>query len=260
MKLSCFTVYYIDKWKKLKSFSYDIGDKMKSLKYLIICLFLTSSFFSFKLFAIEEIKVDIKKTQLFLFRKITRLYTIEELNELKTLNFYVKAVKLNDEEIKYLLPLEKLETLNLGGSDLSDASFVVFRQMKSLKSLFLHDTQIKGEGLFLLRDHPNIEELDLSGTELTSKNLEELGRMKKLKKLWLDNNIEIDDDAINYLLTLESLEHLTLDDTFVGDKGILKLAKLKNLKFLSIYRARTSKVGREKLKELLPNLEIIYYE
>lgn len=231
---------------------------MKSYMLLLSSLFLIFSIVP-TASSIEDMQVDIKKTQLFLFNKITKLYTIEELKKLKSLNFYVKAVVFSDEETKYLTPLENLEYLNLGGSDLTDASFVTFRQMKSLKGLYLHDTNITGDGLFLMKDHPNLVELDLSGTEIIDRFVEEVGRLKNLKKLWLDNTL-LDDDSIKYLLNLEKLEHLTLDDTFVGDEGILMLEKLKNLKFLSIYRARTTKVGRDKLKEKLPDLEIIYYD
>lgn len=94
-----------------------------------------------------------------------------------------------------LQPLEKLEKLHLGNTDLSD---------ESLEAVIAHATA-----------YPNLEELDLSENFITSKGVAALARtesLKKLRALVLWFNTEIGDEGARLLAGAEHLTQLTTID------------------------------------------------
>jgi uncharacterized protein YjhX (UPF0386 family) len=66
----------------------------------------------------------------------------------------------------------------------------------------------------------------------------------------------IDDEALEHVQRLTSLETLDLKGTQVTDKGLALLKGLKNLKALYVYRTRVTDAGVQDLKAALPELTV----
>ena len=101
-----------------------------------------------------------------------------------------------------------------------------------LKSLYLRGTTVTGTGLAQLQDAPLVK-LDLGEAAVNDKGLEE-GISKRKTHEWLD-----------------------LWNTFVTDAGLEHLKGLQNLKYLRIEGTDTTEAGAAKLRESLPNAEIV---
>lgn len=74
---------------------------------------------------------------------------------------------------------------SFNASNISDDALYHVGQMKSLKSLFLQQTRVKGSGLIYLQNLESLEVLDLSGSEVEDAGLLHVIRIKGLRHLYL---------------------------------------------------------------------------
>jgi Leucine-rich repeat (LRR) protein len=121
--------------------------------------------------------------------------------------------RVNDDFFENLASLEKLEHLSFGGNKMSGAA------LPHLKLL------------------PSLKELSISGSQRTDSGL------------W---NIAVTDFNIDHIAQL-NLEVLDLGETAISDRGVARLARLKNLHTLDLHGTRVTSKGIEALAEL-PNL------
>ena len=96
--------------------------------------------------------------------------------------------------------------------------------------------------------------VEIDGSErrfnfVSGNDLKHLGKISGLAKLRLDNNF--DDAAMEHVADLQSLEFLSVGNTRITQKGLGRLASLKNLQQLAIPRRLELP---EDLKAALPNL------
>lgn len=98
--------------------------------------------------------------------------------------------------------------------------------------------------------------LNLRGSATTDNGLSTIGNFKYLTKLDLGKTA-ISDEGLQHLAGLSYLESLNLYGTGVTDSGIQQLTSLKNLRTLYVWKTNVTKAGAAKLKESLPDVEII---
>ena len=110
------------------------------------------------------------------------------------------AVKTTDVQMELLRGLDKLQTLDVSNSKVSD------------------------KGLYHLSELIELRSLDLDGTEITDEGLTHLSKLKNLQTLELSGT-QVSDDGVEYLKNLSQLESLMLMDTNVTDDGINDLRK-----------------------------------
>ena len=203
---------------------------------------------------------------------VSRLYKTDAKNRIVELKLREAKVKKGD--LETLSKLEKLETLDLSRSTLTDKQMQGLSSFSSLKSLNLHSTKITGSGLAHLRMKVLLESLDLGSTriddsslrvcktlnnlrqlklrgcKITDKGLVELQELKKLTLLDLGDT-DMTDDSVRMLTEISSLRSLILDDTKVSFKGIEKLAKSENLSWIATPESTAKEwVRRVQQKEL----------
>jgi len=139
---------------------------------------------------------------------------------------------VSDPGLEHLANLKNLEELNLmRATSITDEGVTKLVGLP-LKSLYLRGTTVTGTGLAQLKDAPLVK-LDLGEAAVNDKGLQE--GISKLKTLeWLD-----------------------LWNTFVTDAGLEHLEGLDNLKYLRIEGTNATEAGAAKLRESMPNTEIV---
>lgn len=153
------------------------------------------------------------------------------------------------EGLGYLKGWEKLETLKLTESKVTDAVFPALAGHKRLQEIRLNNNPLTGRGLKELVSLPEIDFLDLSKTKLSDQNLraavglsakslsvsgcplhgeslESLWTWKRLKSLnvW---GTEVDDYGLEQIAKCDGLTDLSLGFCPVTEKGLISLTKLK---------------------------------
>ena len=101
-----------------------------------------------------------------------------------------------------------------------------------------------------------VVQLNLRGTNLNDDLAQYLKPLTELTRLHLERTA-ITDAGLPHLAGLTKLEYLNLYGTALTDAGLEHLAALPNLKKLYVWETKVTLDGVRKLKERLPELQII---
>ena len=102
----------------------------------------------------------------------------------------------------------------------------------------------------------NVYRLHLGKTGITDAALAYVKPLAKLAELHLEET-KITDKGLAQLKGLGDLAYLNLYGTGITDAGIAQLTGLKNLKSVYLWQTKVTDAGAAKLKQSLPNLEIV---
>ncbi len=102
----------------------------------------------------------------------------------------------------------------------------------------------------------NMVSVDLSSTSVTDASVKLLSTAENLRMIRLSET-KISDAALETLSKLKNLESVNLYNTRITDAGIEKLKALPKLKRLYLWQTDVSESMKTKLKEAMPELEIV---
>ncbi len=103
---------------------------------------------------------------------------------------------------------------------------------------------------------PSLVSVDLSGASVTDAGLASIAGATDLRMLRLSET-GVTDAGIGQLKGLASLESLNLYGTAVTTEGVMGLSELPALKRLYLWQTEVDAAGAEKLREAMPNTEIV---
>ena len=138
--------------------------------------------------------------------------------------------------------LHRLESLDLGWTQITDVELEHLKGLTKLKQLFLYDTQITDAGLERLKGLTSLEVLYLNDTLISNSGLENLSGMTKLRQLMLGDT-QVTDSGLEFLKGLPGLRFLELDNTKVTDAGIEHLKKITALHRLRLGKTQVTDAG-----------------
>jgi Leucine-rich repeat (LRR) protein len=160
--------------------------------------------------------------------------TLEFLAGVPTLEHLdIGWAQITDTGFDHLTPLTNLRWLTMGGNKLTDTALQFLRQMPQIEYLDIGGTQRTDSGLWsLLLTRAGMEavaavtelrELRMAGTPATTQALEFLAPLKKLERLNLQGCKQLKDDAATVLASFKHLRSLDLKDSGISDKAVAKL-------------------------------------
>ena len=123
-------------------------------------------------------------------------------------------------------------SFSLQGQAIKDADVAPVAQLPKVAYLHLGKTAITDAGLASLKGLSDLEQLHLEGTKITDNGLVNLKGLKKLT-------------------------YLNLYNTAITDAGLTNLTGLTNLKNLYLWQTQVTDEGVKKLKQALPNLQVV---
>jgi serine/threonine protein kinase len=165
-----------------------------------------------------------------------------------------KCKKITTKGIAHLLRLPILFTLDTSFTNIDDGIFKILKTSRA-HNVDLSHTKITDNALNAIGD--KYENLDFKGTEITDsglKKIAKLGRLKKLSlikcdgitdtgiksligmnldQLWLDQT-QITDAALNSIFQMKKLVNLSLRETQIDARGLVRLAAFKQLETLDV--------------------------
>jgi Leucine-rich repeat (LRR) protein len=191
----------------------------------------------------------------------------------------VCSSKITGVGFQHLQACKQIESINLHSSPASDAGLEVIGKLTSLRRLEIVHTNVTDAGLKHLAGLVNLQQLHIHGVKTTESalpfigqlkqlyeldiydraasnhTLEQVGKLSKLRLLMLVNG-NFDDDGVRHLAKLTTLEELSLDSSKLTEASIEHLAGMRNLRKLHLGRTKITAAGRDRLKMLLPTIEI----
>jgi len=162
--------------------------------------------------------------------------------------------ELNDEAMRHLPDLPGLEWLEIGGGAVTSSGVSSLKDCISLRRLYIHDINLKGDSLAWLANLKNLEALSLQRTGIDGSVLRNL-KAPGLKVLNLSGN-EIKDEDMEQIAAMR-LEVLSLADTRISGAGIAKLEGTGSLNELNIMNCSIKDNDLEYFLTM-PNLRIVY--
>ncbi len=214
----------------------------------------------------------------------SRAYSLEEIPDYRfyILNIVLPHAKVGPEDMHRLARLVSVRQLDLRGNPIDDSNLIVLSTYRSIRWLYLGQTNISDVGMeHLLPLGRSLETLDLQQTQVTSAGISQLNSFNNLRELYV-NYTAIDDDAliglerfpsllrlsiegtsvssvgIEHLHSHPRLKFLLADATKIGDESIGALSKLQSLRELSIRKTKFTPDGYQQLVSALPDCRISF--
>jgi len=151
--------------------------------------------------------------------------------------------------------LKSVASLDLGGTQVTDAGMVYLKALASLTSLDLMGTQVTDAGLVHLKALSLLKSLSLWETQVTDAGLVHLKTLTSLTSLDLWGT-QVTDAGLVHLKTLTSLTSLDLTSTQVTDAGLVHLKELRSLRELYLTGTQVTDGAKEALKIDCPHITI----
>ncbi len=170
---------------------------------------------------------------------------------------WIEATKgeLNDEALRSLPALPRLEWLEIGGGNVTRSGIASLKSCTALRRLYVHDIDLNGDALEWLASLTNLEALSLQRTGIDGTALKNI-KAPALAVLNISGD-KIADDDMSLIAALKDLEVLALADTKVTGDGIAKLEGMSRLNELNIMNDGVLDGDLDHFLTM-PNLRIVY--
>jgi serine/threonine-protein kinase len=180
---------------------------------------------------------------------------LKYLRHLPLVKLDLDDIAVTDKGIEFVSQIRTLEYLNLRRSEVGDKSCLLLARLPKLRTLFLSETNVSGSELSVLSKIPTLRELYLESDPGVKKHFSGLKDIK-LSILSLARDKITDDDIENLARARPNIEGLSLDFNQISDKGLLKLAQLSHLKWVSVRGCSVTPAGVSKFKVLKPTCSV----
>jgi hypothetical protein len=164
-----------------------------------------------------------------------------------------------DEVLELLRGQSTVKTLHLGGPTVTDQGLRSVAELHDLRELVIWwATAFSDDGIAHLSRLPRLRLLDISLSTLGDESLRHLAELPALEDLTLEGR-KFTDRGLSYLAKAKQLRRLTLrmDESEITDAGLETLQGLTNLRHLHLQNTQFSQAARDRIRKVLPNLELI---
>lgn len=176
-----------------------------------------------------------------------------ELPRLRTLD--LKGAEVSDEGMRKVGELPQLELLWLKGRDLSSESLTQLH-LPRLSRIYLNNMAFGDRDLPVLARYPGLEWICLSGCPVSDAGVASIaGEFRQLRHLCL-NATRVNGDVIRQLAGFPVLAELQLAGTRVDDDDIDSIASIVSLQSVVLKQSGVTDSGLSRLRELRPELEV----
>lgn len=161
------------------------------------------------------------------------LKSLSRLSKLRFLN--LDKTNISNTGLSYLLQNKALATLTVVKCKrVGDPGMQFLKQLPALKRLNVGETSITDAGVEQIIDSGKIEHLSVANCLITDRGLDSIMQCSSIKKLFLDNCKRISIAGIKKVSAMPNLKRLCLKGTKVNDDAVESLSKMKSLQRLDI--------------------------
>lgn len=161
-----------------------------------------------------------------------------------------------DQLLADLKQLPTLSTVDLSDSQLSNAGLSHLKGCPQLKTLVLQRCIVDNAGLASILAVPDLAELVLNGSSLPKGAYAKIGSMPQLRRLEFSKS-SISDSDLAHLARLPNLNCLVLDHTKITAQGVKQLETHVHLEKLSLVGTKVTDNDLRQLREAIPECEFV---
>jgi hypothetical protein len=158
------------------------------------------------------------------------LETIFKLSTLEYLDF--NKATLPDQWHRQLPRLEKLSMIDLSNTLVDDAFLRSIAKLPNLRILILNAATIEGD-LSVLEAAEQLSDLQLARTDINDQSMEQISKIKSLESLTLTKTV-ISSVGVSHLTELPNLKGLDLSYTEITDHAAAMCLEIKTLEWLEL--------------------------
>lgn len=147
--------------------------------------------------------------------------------------------ELSVEQIPSPASWNRLNILQITGSNLTDQDLKIISLIPNLLFLNISNNRIEGSGLRHLSNMKKLSSLCIKHSEIRVDALNQLVALKALGSLCMQGK-SINDAHVRQITNVKQLTVLILIDTRVTDQGLIPLVNLKNLTYLDLSNSQIS--------------------
>ena len=173
----------------------------------------------------------------------------------KLKNLWLLHLDVSSEGLTELSKAQNLEHLLIKGSKISDATVARIHELASVHELQLVGTSLTEAGLRCVARMPRLSYLFIASSPLSDEHVTEISMMKSLQCLDLCG-VQLRDEHLAKIATLPQLKYLQLFNNSITDEGLQKLVAAQQLVWIDLRSTDTSQVGRMRLRQAIPGIEI----
>lgn len=180
---------------------------------------------------------------------------INRLTSLRHLD--VGGCELTDHGVSQLTALHALERLDLNCT-LVESGFAGLKNSQRLHTLSLERTRVSDDGCAAIAQCPSLRNVFVSHSPITDRGMAHLSSLPALS--WLTvNGTQVTDAGVDLLIHCASLHHLAIDQPLLTARGVAALQQLPNLAKLSVYGDQYDPEAAQRLEAALPKLEVRWH-
>lgn len=163
--------------------------------------------------------------------------------------------KATPDALEALGELTRVESIELSHNEsVNDDALQWLSGMASLRTLYLYNTEVTGDGFGYLKTVPLVN-LELSHSPVTNDGLASVGEIATLEYLGLKYT-PVTDSGLRHLGKLQKLRELRLTNTDITDAGLQELSQIASLEALSLRGTQVTADGIQKLEAALPACQV----
>ena len=182
----------------------------------------------------------------------------------------LRNLHVTNDTLALVARLPEVKSASCGSaSGITDSGLVHLAGMHDLEEVFLYPKRITGAGLVHLTGLKRLKKLYVPGW-ITDVSLEDVSKLEHLEHLHISGATQITDRGLVHIAKLRNLRYLVIgslgtdglgerDCMKYTDEGLVNLYGLKNLGFLRLSINEVSQASRDKLQAALPNCQIEWY-
>lgn len=192
--------------------------------------------------------------QLFVGQNISGVKDWSGVSQMQQLNYVQFLSPVTDDIWATLASLPKLKTIDVWGKSqqITPTGLKALARSRSLRCLTLRWAGLSDQCLIAVGECHELEELFIFANPLTSQGIKHLTGLQKLKWLSVSSCRFLDNEALNYIAKLKSLQRLNIEDTSINNRGLEKLFGMPNLKEVKCGNTTCTTAGLERLMKTLP--------
>lgn len=175
------------------------------------------------------------------------------MKQLESINLHSSPA--SDEGLQAIGGLPSLKRLEIVHSNVTDAGLKHLANLTNLRQLHIASHGTTEAGLPFIGELKQLYELDVYEKSASNQSMEQIAKLPNLRMLRLYVGV-FDDAGVKHLSKLKTLEVLALNSAKVTDASLESLAGLKSLRKLQLDGTSVTAAGKQRLKTLLPNVEI----
>lgn len=145
------------------------------------------------------------------------------------------AAKLSDGDLDAIAGLTGLRCLDLAGQPFTDRGLNVLAKLRNLEMLNLTATQAGDETLALVATLPALKFLTVDASRITDAGMKHIGKMSQLELLSFGtDSVKVTDAGLAELAGLPNLTWLMISQLPITDAGVRSLSRIASLRHLDL--------------------------